>query len=222
METEAREMLRKIRFRNRMLGWMPWLERLSEWRQLLRAGKRWRTHGWFTPVPYFIRRAQLLEAARSLGADTAVETGTYRGDTTAFLASHLREVHTIEVMPALADLARERFRKTPAVTVWKGDSPEVLRELLPTLKGPVLFYLDGHDSGGITGKGFKACPVKEELEVIYGLCPGKFRVIIDDARLFGTDPQYPSIGEIEALMRSLRPGVRLRVEHDALILEEPP
>jgi hypothetical protein len=201
---------------------MPWLERLAEWRHLLRAGSRWRTEGLFVPVPFFIRRAQLLSQARTIGANIAVETGTFRGDTTAFLAGHLREVHTIEVVPALAELARERFRRSPAVTVWNGSSPEILRDLLPKLQGSVLFYLDGHYSGGITGQGARSCPVREELEAICELCPGKVGIIVDDARLFGVDPEYPSISQVREWMKNLRPGACVRVEYDTIVIEDPP
>lgn len=222
MAEESRKWLERIRTRNRLLGIMPWLERVSEWRQLLRAGKRWRTEGYFAPVPYFIRRAQLLQVGKRIGAEVAVETGTFRGDTTVFLARHFRETHTIEVVPALAGLARERFWNQPSITVWDGDSSDVLRSLLPQLKGAVLFYLDGHDSGGVTGKGEKACPVREELEIIYGSGENRLSVVIDDARLFGTDPDYPTLGEVRLWMERLRPVATVRVEHDAIVIEDAP
>jgi len=222
MKHEPKKMFRWIRNRNRLLGIAPWLERISEWRHLLRAGARWRTEGCFSPAPHFIRRAQLLQAGRRIGAETAVETGTYRGDMTAFLAKHFRETHTIEVVPALADLARERFRRHPAITVWDGDSSDVLRSVHPLVKGPVLFYLDGHDSGGITGKGLKSCPVREELHLIYGLFEGKISVVIDDARLFGTDPDYPTVRDVVGWMEQLRPHATVMVENDAIVIEDGP
>ena len=222
MAEESQKSLDKIRMRNRLLSTMPWLERVSEWRHLLRAGKRWRTQGYFVPVPYFIRRAQLLQVGKRIGAEMAVETGTYRGDTTAFLARHFRETHTVEVVPALAELARERFRKNPSIKVWDGDSSEVLCSLLPQINGAVLFYLDGHDSGGITGKGAKACPVREELEIIYGSNMKGISVVIDDSRVFGTDPDYPTLGEVREWMKTLRPAAFVRVEHDAIVIEDTP
>ena len=223
MAEESQKWLDKIRMRNRLLKHAPWLERVAEWRQLLRAGRRWRTEGYFMPVPYFIRRAQLLQVGKRIGAEVAVETGTFRGDTTAFLARHFREPHTVEVVPALAELARERFRKNPSVKVWDGDSSEVLRSLLPQIKGAVLFYLDGHDSGGITGKGVKSCPVREELEIIFGSPSSrKMSVVIDDARLFGTDPDYPTLGEVRESMETLRPVAIVRVEHVAIVIEDTP
>jgi hypothetical protein len=173
-------------------------------------------------VPYFIRRAQLLQVGKRIGAEVSVETGTFRGDTTAFLSRHFRETHTVEVVPALAELARERFRKNPSIKVWDGDSSEVLRSLLPQIKGAVLFYLDGHDSGGITGKGAKACPVREELEIIYNCGEKKVSVVIDDARVFGTDPDYPTLGEVREWMKTLRPTAAVRVEHDAIVIEDAP
>ena len=223
MADEPQEWLERIRIRKRLLGMMPWLERVVEWRQLLRAGRCWRTEGCFTPVPYFLRRAQLLTVGKRIGAEVAVETGTFRGDTTAFLARHFRETHTIEVVPALAGLARGRFRKIPSVKVWDGDSSEVLRALMPQIKGPALFYLDGHDSGGITGKGAKACPVREELEIIFGSpSSGKTNVVIDDARLFGTDPDYPTIAEVRKWIQGLRPAATVCLEHDAILIEDEP
>jgi hypothetical protein len=220
MAEESQKWLDKIRMRNRLLGTMPWLERVSEWRHLLRAGKRWRAEGYFEPVPYFIRRAQLLQVGKHIGAEVAVETGTFRGDTTAFLARHFRETHTIEVVPELAQLARERFANQPSITVWDGDSSHVLRSLLPQLKGAALFYLDGHDSGGVTGKGQKVCPVREELEIIYGAGKNRVSVVIDDARLFGTDPDYPTIDEVREWMKTLHLTASVRVEHDAIVIED--
>jgi len=223
MANEPQKWLKKIRIRNRLLGIMPWLEKVSEWRQLMRAGKRWRTEGYFSPVPFFIRRAQLLQVGKQIGAEVAVETGTYRGDTTAFLARHFREIHTIEVVPALAALARERFHASSGIKVWDGDSSDVLHTLLPQIKGAVLFYLDGHDSGGITGKGLKACPVRDELEIIFGsLSSEKMAVVIDDARLFGTDPDYPTIAEVREWMQTLRPKASVRLEHDAIVIGDEP
>lgn len=210
---------KKTRTRNRLLAVMPWLERVGEWRQLLRAVRRWRREGWFVPVPYFVRRAQLLQLGREIDARVVVETGTFRGDTTSFLAGHFEEVHTIEVVPELAELARERFSQKRSIRVWDGDSPEVLRRILPDMKGPVLFYLDGHDSGGVTGKGTAACPVREELEVLFACCRGEtVVVVIDDARLFGSDPDYPGLEDVRSWVERSSPGAGVRVENDAIVI----
>lgn len=216
--TGSQTWFNKTRRRNRLLGLMPWLETIAEWRQLAKAARRWRRDGWFVPVPHFVRRAQLLHIGRGIGARVVVETGTFRGDTTGFLARHFDEVHTIEVVPALADLARERFSGKASIRVWDGDSPAVLRRILPDMSGPVLFYLDGHDSGGVTGKGKDACPVREELQVLFDCCAGEILVVIDDARLFGSDPDYPSLEEIRLWVEGHRPGAGVRVENDAIVI----
>ena len=47
-------------------------------------------------------------------------------------------------------------------------------------------------------------------------------MVIDDARLFGTDPDYPTIDEVREWMKTLRPTASVRVEHDAIVIEDTP
>lgn len=99
---------RSIRLRNRSIAIFPWLSRISEIRNLLAASSRWRREGLFLPVPHSIRRAMLLTHARAIGAEIFVETGTYKGGTIWCLLGEFKKMHTIEVVPGLAALARER------------------------------------------------------------------------------------------------------------------
>ena len=55
-----------IRIRNILVKLCPWLDALLEARQLLKAGSAWRKRGWTVPVPYFIRRAQLIAEGQNL------------------------------------------------------------------------------------------------------------------------------------------------------------
>ena len=101
---------------------------------------------------------------------------------------NFRRIYTVEVEPKLAALARDRFKRCPSVTLVEGDSATALRGICRELDAPSLFFLDGHYSGGITGMGSKECPVLEELLAIFTHTTQPFRIVIDDARLFGTDP----------------------------------
>ncbi len=91
--------------------------------------------------------------------------------------------------------------------------PEICRKL----DGPSLFYLDGHYSGGFTGRGDKDSPIIEELNAILTNTNYPFKIVIDDARLFGIDPSYPSIADIERLLSTKGRRV-LRIENDAIII----
>jgi hypothetical protein len=208
----------RIKFRNRLISWFPWISSLSETRRLILAGNEWRRCGWTVPVPYFVRRAMLVTEARACGARVFVETGTFLGGTTWSLRNHFEKIHTIEVEPSLAALARDRFTKWPSISVIEGDSAQLLPGICSQIHSPCLFYLDGHYSGGITGKGEKECPIVEELGAIFSNIHQPFRIVIDDARLFGTDPFYPPLAVIEEFLGVHGKGMQMRIENDAIVI----
>lgn len=208
----------KTQWRNRLISWFPRLLWISEVRRLLEASGRWKREGWFEPPPYFVRRAMLLTEATAGGLRILVETGTFLGDTTWAMKDHFRTIHTIEVEPSLAAMSKKRFRHCASVSVLEGDSAQILPELCRNLDGPCLFYLDGHYSGGITGKGETECPVIQELRAIFDYMQHPFRIVIDDARLFGKDPAYPDLQTVESFLARQTPLLRARVENDAIVI----
>lgn len=130
---------------------------------------------------------------------TFVETGTYMGGTVINMDPFFEKIYTVEITPKYHHFAKENYSKY----VWEaekhgiktdnqvqfllGDSDEVFRQLLPTLNGPAIFFLDGHWSCEDTGHGKKHVPLLEELTHINSLFKGKAILIIDDFRLFETD-----------------------------------
>ena len=209
-----------IRRKNRLVAAAPWLSRVSEIVELVKAASRWRREGLFVPIPYALRRAMLLTHSRKISAEIFVETGTYKGGTTWSLLHEFRRIITIEVVPELATLAQERFRDHKKVTVIEGDSATALPEICTGLDAPSLFFLDGHYSGGITGMGSGECPVVEELHAVFKNTKVPFRIIIDDAREFGSDPAYPKIRDVAEIVRGYRPQMQVRIENDAIIIYE--
>ena len=113
-----------------------------------------------------------------------VETGTYRGATTA----HLQEavgvpVHSFESMPRHYGFARARLLRARGVHLHRGDSRTGLRALagaqaLPL--GPVFFYLDAHWNDDL--------PLIEELDLAFMHWPQAV-VMIDDFAV-PDDPGY--------------------------------
>lgn len=117
-----------------------------------------------------------------------METGTFRGDSTLLLTRLVPRVWTVELDADLYVRAKERLRHVGGVTVLHGSSASVLPELLPTVREPALFWLDGH--GGMVGiddvpDGFGQCPLMDEIAAIDSFeFASDSVVLIDDARAF--------------------------------------
>jgi hypothetical protein len=170
----------------------------------------------FVSLPVATKRAFIRHAQSVLGYETFIETGTFLGDMAGY-ASHLfQRVHTIELSPDLARRAVARFAAVPHVTVHEGDSGQILPDLLATINSSCLFWLDGHYSGGITARGKRDTPIAAELEAIAGHPIGPHAVLIDDARVFGTDAAYPVLEEVFALLRAIDPTFRIAVSSDII------
>jgi hypothetical protein len=170
----------------------------------------------FVSLPVATKRTFVHLAQQALQYPTFVETGAFAGDMADLAGRLFPRVHTIELDPVLAERAAARFASVPHVTVHHGDSGQVLRDLLPTLVGSCLFWLDAHYSGGITARGETDTPILAELDAIAesGLRP--VAILIDDARVFGTDDAYPTIEEVIARLRAIDPRFFIGVTADIL------
>lgn len=147
---------------------------------------------WHAPLPGEIKRQTIALAGR--GAHVWIETGTYLGETTSFLAARFPKVISIEPSPTLFKKAADRFRADSGVKLLNGTSEEKFLEALDSAKdGKVAFWLDGHFSGGVTFQAHADTPVLFELEAIaQNLNQLEISAIcIDDVRLFDSDPAYP-------------------------------
>jgi hypothetical protein len=115
-----------------------------------------------------------------------IETGTYIGDTIFNLEPFFQELHTIEFSHKYYYNTKNRYRGNK-INFILGDSSIVFETLLPSITDKCIFFLDGHYSGGDTGKSFKDCPLDEEITNINNLFQHDAIIIIDDFRLFGLD-----------------------------------
>lgn len=126
-----------------------------------------------------------------------VETGTAAGSTLELVVESglFDECHSIELDPAFYLQAMSRFAMR--AYIHHGESDIVLRHILRVIARPCLFWLDAHWVGGETDvKGLHGeTPVMEELDVIFAT-PFQHVILIDDARLFGVEGNYPTIGEV--------------------------
>jgi hypothetical protein len=183
-----------------------------------RALKQWEAAGRPVPPPYVHKRAEIRDYGRRFGLRTLVETGTYFGDTVEELRGDFDTVYTVELDDYLHRAAARRFRGIPGVRLLHGDSGRMLPQILGELKADTLFWLDGHYSGGFTACGELGCPLELELEAIFAHPRQGHVVLIDDARLFGLDPAYPTIERLRGFVAARRPALRMEVRHDVIRL----
>lgn len=132
-----------------------------------------------------------------------VETGTYKGDTVKLALEHgFEKIETIELNKELYDSAVEMFKDNPEVTVWFGDSVEVLPKIMEKYPNePMTFWLDAHASGPLVGGKTGPSPLIEELKEIAGMnvltmqegrmVPARpaidtHTIFVDDRRLLGS------------------------------------
>lgn len=118
-----------------------------------------------------------------------VETGTFRGATTEFLATFGLPVYTVELNARFyAYSALRLFRQRHNIHRYQGDSPTFLRGLANNEQFPkskVFFYLDAHWGEDL--------PLRKEIEVIFTNWSGSV-VMVDDFQVPGTDYGYDDYG----------------------------
>jgi hypothetical protein len=128
-----------------------------------------------------------------------VETGTYLGTTTEWMAAFQVPVFSCENSEEHFGFAQTRLCPFQNVSVTLGDSREFLHYLLngPLLsarQAAIIFYLDAHWNADL--------PLAEEVDIIFSSCPSA-AVMIDDFEVPG-DPGYAfdSYGPGQALNAS--------------------
>ena len=90
----------------------------------------------------------LKEAQKHNKTPYFVETGTLYGEGVEYaIKQGFEEIHSIEIEPTLYKTAKEKFKSFPQVFIHQGNSHEVLKTLLPKLKGNITFWLDAHFPG---------------------------------------------------------------------------
>jgi len=113
------------------------------------------------------------------------------------------EIYSIELGMELSQQAKKRFANAKHITILQGDSGEVLKDVLAYVEKPCLFWLDSHYSAGITSKGNLTTPIQKELvHILNHPMVHSHRILIDDARSFTGEGDYPSIRFLQDLVTS--------------------
>jgi hypothetical protein len=180
----------------------------------------WEVAGKPIPPPHIVKQKSLIEYAAKFKVQTLVETGTFMGEMIDAVLNIFPKIISIEVDPALAGRAKEKFSSHPHVKIIHGDSGEVLPSLTNQIKEPCLFWLDAHYSGGVTGMSDMETPIVRELSVLLEHGQPDHVILIDDAREFTGKNNYPALEEVSKLVKSRRPDWIMQVKDDVIRIHQ--
>lgn len=152
-------------------------------------------------APYPIKIIVVGSCLKKFSIDGFVETGTYLGDTLAYIARSGVRCTSIELSQELYKAACGRFKGYKNVNLVQGDSGQKLPELLNEIDKPVLFWLDGHYSYGVTASAETHTPVMAELKAILNHRIKQHVILIDDARCFDGTNGYPYLDDLLRVIR---------------------
>lgn len=178
---------------------------------------RWQLHRGPTPIPppHPYKVAVVRSYARRFRTPVLVETGTYLGQMVRRVRRSFKRIWSVELDDALFARASELFQSETHINIVHGDSSAVLPEILRAEAGPILFWLDGHWSGGVTARGNLDTPIIAELSAVLSRSGDRDVILIDDAREFGKG-DYPSLSTVKAMIKEKRPRWQVEIRNDVL------
>lgn len=194
---------------------VPLLRPILEHRQRA-ALVRWEKAGRPVPPPGLHKQQVIRTYGRNVGIRVLVETGTLFGDTLYALRNDFDRLISIELDESLYKAAFRRFRSFKNIENLHGDSGERIHDVLADLKERAVFWLDGHFSGGITATADEETPINRELDAILRHPIRDHIVLIDDARCFGRDPDYPTIEQLRDFLQRKSPRSQMTIEDDII------
>ncbi|MGV8058365.1 MAG: hypothetical protein AB2L12_10135 [Smithellaceae bacterium] len=184
-------------------------ERIAEYDKWLKTGKP-------IPAPHLVKQEIVKHYAETYRPNILIETGTFRGEMVDACTTLFRRIYSIELSKELSQEAVDRFSNQKQISIIQGDSGNILPEILLKIDEPCLFWLDGHYSGGVTAKGNKETPILQELMAILNHHIDHHIILIDDARCFNGQNDYPTIKELKDMVLSYRPDWFFEVDYDVI------
>ncbi len=178
----------------------------------------WSKSGWQLPAPAKVKKQVLLRYQIPMAS--WIETGTYLGETSSFLAknSDKQRVYSLEPSLDLYRFAANKWKHLPNLIIINQSSEYGFEKTIQLIDEKANFWLDGHNSGDITYLGEEFSPIKLELELINNHLP-RFKevsIFVDDVRLFLGEDGYPMLSEL--VKWSDAAGLNWKIEHDIFII----
>jgi len=198
------------------MTWSQYWQRIKKNKKQKKLLKTWQRNGKPSPPPHIVKQRQVKRFARLFNCSVFVETGTYKGEMIESVQDVFEKIYSIELDKCLFKRAREKFSGRNNILVLQGDSGIILADILKDLSSRILFWLDAHYSGGATASGEQKTPIEKELHTILETSHSDSVILIDDARMFVGDNDYPTVPELRNLVLSKRPQVKIDIEDDII------
>ncbi|NOY66524.1 MAG: class I SAM-dependent methyltransferase [Gammaproteobacteria bacterium] len=202
----------KVKFRKSRVfpvlnGW--WVKRIN---------KKWKDKGSPLPPPHEAKQKIITDFLMLYPVNVFIETGTYTGKMILMMLRYFEKIISIELDLKLAEAAKLTFSDQSHVTIYQGDSGELLGDILKSIHEPCIFWLDGHYSGGVTAEGKSYTPILDELDKIFKHSIKDHVILIDDVHCFVDDDEYPSPESIEELVATHLPNAAFKIESNIICI----
>lgn len=166
-----------------------------------------------------MKRRHLRRTFKARGHEVLVESGTYLGDTVAYLESHARRIITVELDVTLYEKACRRFAGNDKIEVHHGDALRVIPDVMRGLDAAPLVYLDGHYSARGTARGDLVEPALELLHELGEVAKPGTTILVDDLLNFGYTDDFPSLDGLLVAARSAFPAAKIHTGMNCLVIE---
>ena len=112
------------------------------------------------------------------------------------------KIVSVELSDFFFQLSKKRFKNDRHISIVKGHSEKEIKKYLKYFNKASVFWLDGHNSFGNTAKGKLNTPVVNELQSILNHKNKSHVILIDDAREFTGENDYPEINELKKMLKN--------------------
>lgn len=175
----------------------------------------WKLRGEPRRIPHLLKQQVVLEYAQRFGLTTLIETGTYYGEMIAAVAQRFRRIYSIELDSRLAQMAKQRFRQQPHVEVIKGDSQQVVPQLLQKISEPCLWWLDAGYCGWV-GEIGNPNRLGSEFKAILDDRRFQHVILMDDADGINGEGGSPTLAELMAFVEASYADRRVEVSRNII------
>jgi hypothetical protein len=171
-----------------------------------------------TPVPHIYKQNLIKEYAKRFNIKNFIETGTFLGIMMDSMKNEFDKLISIELSELLYTRAKELFVDQKNIEILLGNSADILPVALKNIDKPCLFWLDGHYSGGITAIADSETPILQELTIIFNHPVKNHVILIDDARLFTGERDYPTIAGLKTFLDKNLTNYYFGIKDDIIII----